>query len=83
MESTQPPAEQPRDTAPDARPEPAPAPAEPAPAEPAPPPAAGTGDVRRIVETPDERKAGLDSSLQLKGASRWRVENRSDYQATV
>jgi hypothetical protein len=30
-----------------------------------------------------ERKAALDSALQLKGAQGWRIENRSDYQATV
>jgi len=41
------------------------------------------GDVGRTVKTADERKAVLDSALQRYGAGGWRIENRSDYQATV
>lgn len=42
-----------------------------------------TGDVGRIHKTPDERKAILDRSIQLYGARGWRIETRSDYQATI
>jgi hypothetical protein len=42
-----------------------------------------TGDVGRITKTPVERKAALDRSLQVYGAQGWRIENRSDYQATI
>jgi len=42
-----------------------------------------TGDVGRIIKTADERKATLDRTLQLWGARGWRIENRSDFQATV
>ena len=45
--------------------------------------ATATGDVGRILKTPDERKAILDRSLQLWGAKGWRIENRSDFQATL
>ena len=42
-----------------------------------------TGDVGRIIKSADERKAILDRTLQLWGAKGWRIENRSDFQATV
>ncbi len=42
-----------------------------------------TGDVGRIKKTAEERKAILDSTLQVWGARGWRIENRSDFQATV
>ena len=42
-----------------------------------------TGDVGRIHKTADERKAALDRQLQQSGAQGWRIENRSDYQATI
>jgi hypothetical protein len=41
-----------------------------------------TGDPGR-VKTPEERKAMLDSALHLWGAKGFRIENRSDFQATV
>lgn len=34
-------------------------------------------------KTDAERRAALDSALQLKGAQGWRIENRSEFQATV
>jgi hypothetical protein len=37
----------------------------------------------RSDKTTDERKAQLDSALQRYGASGWRTENRSDFQATI
>jgi hypothetical protein len=40
------------------------------------------GDPGRI-KTPEERKALLDSALHLWGARGFRIENRSDFQATV
>ena len=43
----------------------------------------GTGDVGRIIKTADERKAILDRALQLDGAQGWRIETRSDFQATI
>jgi hypothetical protein len=46
-------------------------------------PAMATGDVGRITKTPDERKAALDRQLQVYGAQGWRIENRSDFQATI
>jgi hypothetical protein len=42
-----------------------------------------TGDVGRIIKTPDERKAGLDRTLQRYGAEGWRIETRSEFQATI
>lgn len=42
-----------------------------------------TGDVGRIVKDPDERKSILDRALQQYGAQGWRIENRSDFQATI
>jgi hypothetical protein len=41
-----------------------------------------TGDPG-TVKTPEQRKAMLDSALNLYGAKGFRIENRSDYQATV
>jgi hypothetical protein len=35
------------------------------------------------VKTPEQRKGMLDSALNLYGAKGFRIENRSDYQATV
>jgi hypothetical protein len=40
-----------------------------------------TADVGRI--TPDERKEILDRSLQLWAAKDYRIENRSEFQATI
>jgi hypothetical protein len=34
-------------------------------------------------KTPDERKAELDSSLIPSGELGWRIETRSEFQATV
>jgi hypothetical protein len=42
-----------------------------------------TGDVGNLLRTPDERKATLDRTLQLWGAKGWRIETRSDFQATI
>lgn len=42
-----------------------------------------TGDVGRIHKTGDERKAILDRSIQMYGARGWRIETRSDFQATI
>jgi hypothetical protein len=42
-----------------------------------------TGDVGRIVKTADERRSALDRALQMHGAQGWRIENRSDFQATI
>jgi hypothetical protein len=42
-----------------------------------------TGDVGRILRTPDERKSVLDRTLQQYGAQGWRIETRSDFQATI
>ena len=36
-----------------------------------------------VAKTPEQRKAMLDSALNLYGAKGFRIENRSDYQATV
>ena len=33
--------------------------------------------------TTEQRRANLDSALQRYGASGWRIENRSDFQATI
>jgi hypothetical protein len=42
-----------------------------------------TGDLGRIKKTAEERKDALDRQLQQFGAQGWRIENRSDYQATI
>ncbi|MFN8187423.1 MAG: hypothetical protein U0R69_10130 [Gaiellales bacterium] len=42
-----------------------------------------SGGSGRILQTADERKATLDRSLQLHGAQGWRIETRSDFQATI
>jgi hypothetical protein len=42
-----------------------------------------TGDVGRIIKTADERKVILDRALQTWGAKGWRIETRSDFQATI
>ena len=42
-----------------------------------------TGDVGRIIKTADERREILDRSLQLWGAKGYRIENRSEFQATI
>lgn len=57
---------------------------EPAP-EPEPPaPAAAIADTSSPAKSPDERKAILDRRLsEAGGAQGWRIENRSDFQATV
>lgn len=36
-----------------------------------------------LAVTSEQRRANLDASLQRFGASGWRIENRSDYQATI
>jgi hypothetical protein len=41
-----------------------------------------TSDLGRI-KTPEERKSLLDAALHLWGARGFRIENRSDFQATV
>ena len=46
-------------------------------------PAMATGDLGQLTKTADERKAALDRQLQLLGAQGWRIENRSDFQATI
>ena len=38
---------------------------------------------RPLVQTTDQRKAALDSALSRSGAQGWRIENRSDFQATI
>jgi hypothetical protein len=43
--------------------------------------AAGTVDSGRMP--PDDRKAALDRTLQKAGAVGWRIETRSDFQATI
>ena len=42
-----------------------------------------TGDVGQILKNADERRAILDRTLQRYGASGWRIESRSDFQATI
>ena len=42
-----------------------------------------TGDLGQITKSADERKAALDRQLQLQGAQGWRIETRSDFQATI
>jgi hypothetical protein len=39
--------------------------------------------VRELVIATDERKAALDAALSRYGAKGWRIENRSDFQATI
>ena len=36
-----------------------------------------------IQQPPEVRKAALDRALQQAGADGWRIETRSDYQATI
>jgi len=43
----------------------------------------GEAEVDQVAKTPDERRALLDSALKRYGAGGWRVEDRSDFQATV
>jgi hypothetical protein len=40
-------------------------------------------DVSTILRSADERKATLDRTLQNYGAQGWRIETRSDFQATI
>lgn len=68
---------------------PAAAPAE-APAAPAETPAAAPAETPAqaaepagIVQAAEQRKATLDRTLQLKGAQGWRIETRSEFQATI
>lgn len=42
-----------------------------------------TGDAGRIIQTADERRATLDRALQARGARGWRIETRSEFQATI
>jgi hypothetical protein len=44
---------------------------------------AATGDVGTILKTAEERRATLDRTLQLWGAKGWRIETRSEFQATI
>ena len=48
----------------------------------APAPAA-TSEAGGLLMTADQRKATLDRTLQLQGAQGWRIETRSDFQATI
>jgi hypothetical protein len=59
--------------------EPAPAPAVTAPPEAMPAPEPAT----TLQQTADQRKAGLDAALARFGAGGWRIETRSDFQATI
>jgi hypothetical protein len=36
-----------------------------------------------LTKSADERKAALDRTLASRGAQGWRIENRSDFQATI
>lgn len=36
-----------------------------------------------VQQTADQRKANLDAALSRYGAAGWRIENRSDFQATI
>lgn len=45
--------------------------------------APGDETAGRIRKTKEERVTILDSSLQMHGAQGWRIENRSDFQATI
>jgi hypothetical protein len=36
-----------------------------------------------LAQRPEERKAALDRVLQQRGAAGWRIETRSDFQATI
>lgn len=65
-------------TPPDASPDtPTPEPTAAEPAAPAPEPAT------TLQQTADQRKAGLDAALARYGAGGWRIETRSDFQATI
>jgi hypothetical protein len=57
--------------------------AEPTAAEPATAPAAAEAADTSLHKTQDERKALLDAALARLGAQGWRIENRSDFQATI
>lgn len=46
-------------------------------------PPTATGDVGTILKTADERRSILDRTLQIWGAKGWRIENRSEFQATI
>jgi hypothetical protein len=37
----------------------------------------------RLLQSTDERKSTLDRTLQRHGAQGWRIESRSDFQATI
>jgi hypothetical protein len=48
------------------------------------PPVAPTRETTgTLTKSADERKAILDRTLAARGAEGWRIENRSDFQATV
>jgi hypothetical protein len=36
-----------------------------------------------LTRSSDDRRAVLDRALQLRGAQGWRIESRSDFQATI
>lgn len=41
------------------------------------------GQAAPVALTADQRKARLDTQLQRMAAGGWRIENRSDFQATI
>jgi hypothetical protein len=43
----------------------------------------GTQSSESLTRSSDDRKANLDRALQLRGAQGWRIESRSDFQATI
>jgi hypothetical protein len=45
--------------------------------------ARATTPAASIHQTAEQRKATLDRTLQLQGAQGWRIETRSDFQATI
>jgi hypothetical protein len=47
------------------------------------PPATTTEITGELRKSPEDRKAILDRTLADRGAAGWRIENRSDYQATI
>jgi hypothetical protein len=57
--------------------------APPAPATVAPVVSATTATDGPLTKATDERKSALDAALARYGAGGWRIENRSDFQATI
>jgi hypothetical protein len=50
---------------------------------PPPTPAATPAPAEDLAKSADERKSSLDRTLADRGAQGWRIENRSDFQATI